>query len=402
MVVRWLGSRSVLVLALSMAVLGGCTSARPHRAAAARTAGCSTRVVVGKPLASAAPVTTVVPGSPYAVVAARAGRWAFASLSTSGGGQIAVLAVGAGAPRLVRTVALPGTLDLDAYGMTLTHDGRLLLVAGYTATAVLSVAALEDGSRDPVLGVLSDAGTGQVEVAVSGNDRYAFVADETSGGLSVFDLALALHRGFHVPGVAAGIVPLARGAVGVAVSPSGTRVYVTTLGGYGPHGQLWAVDAARAEDGAGGAAVLAHIAAGCQPVRVALSPDGSTAWVTALQSNALLAFDTADLQGNPARALLAVVPVGSEPVGLALADNGRIALVANSNRGLVPGTSNDATQTISVISTVAALAHRPALIGAVRAGLFPRDLSYDPATGQVLLANFNSGSIELFHLPPAP
>ena len=29
--------------------------------------------------------------------------------------------------------------------MTLTHDGRLLLVAGYTATAVLSVSALEDG-----------------------------------------------------------------------------------------------------------------------------------------------------------------------------------------------------------------------------------------------------------------
>jgi hypothetical protein len=37
----------------------------------------------------------------------------------------------------------------------------------------------------------------------------------------------------------------------------------------------------------------------------------------------------------------------------------------------------------------------------VPAGLFPRDLAYDPATGQVLLANFNSGTIEEFPEPKA-
>jgi DNA-binding beta-propeller fold protein YncE len=275
-------------------------------------------------------------------------------------------------------------------------------VAGETATAVLSVRALEDGSRDPVVGVLGDAGTGQVEVAVSGDDRYAFVSDETAGSLSVFDLAAALRHGFHASGVALGIVPLAPGAVGLAVAPGGTRIYVTTLGAYGPHGQLWVIDAARAERGAAAAAVLASVPAGCQPVRVALSPDGSTAWVTALQSNALLAFDTADLQSDPAGALRAVVGVGSEPAGLALADDGRIALVGNSNRGLLPGTSNDTSQSVSIISTAAALSHRPALIGAVPAGLFPRDLSYDPATGLALLANYITETVELFRVPSAP
>jgi hypothetical protein len=39
------------------------------------------------------------------------------------------------------------------------------------------------------------------------------------------------------------------------------------------------------------------------------------------------------------------------------------------------------------------------LIGTVPAGLFPRDLTFDPATGEVLLANFNSATVEEFRAP---
>jgi DNA-binding beta-propeller fold protein YncE len=365
------------------------------------TAGCSTRVAASSGPAAVRPVTAPVPGSPYAVVGTADGRWAFASVSASGGGgEIAVMTLGRGTPRLVRTVPLPSSM-INAFGMALTHDGRLLLVAGNTATAVMSVSALEDGHGDPVAGVLAGAGFGQFEVAVSGDDRYVFVTDEATGGLSVFDLAVALRHGFAARGVAVGIVPLAPGAVGVALSPGGRLLYVTTFGAYGPHGQLWVIDAARADSGAGRGAILAHAGAGCQPLRVAVSPDGTTVWVTAAQSNALLAFSAADLLQDPSDALRAVVRVGSEPVGLVLADNGRIALVGNSNRGLVAGTGGNAPQTVSIIDTAAALARRPALLGTVPAGLFPRDLSVDPANGQVFVANFNSGTIEEFPEPNA-
>jgi DNA-binding beta-propeller fold protein YncE len=398
----WVIAAGILVLA------GGCTSAAARPAEVNDRVACSTRVAAGRPMAGVRPVSVPVPGPPTAVVGTADGRWEFASLTVSAsgeptGGRIAVLALGRGAPRLVRTVGLPGSMAA-AYGIALTNDGRLLLVAGYTQTAVMSVSALEDGRGDPVAGVLADAGTGQFEVAVSRDDRYVFVTDETTGGLSVFDLSLALRRGFSAPGVAAGIVPLVAeagrtqiGPVGVALSPDGSLAYVTTSGGPGPAGQLWVVDTGRAEAGAGRGAVLAHVAAGCGPVRVAVSPDGSTAWVTAQESNALLAFSTADLRRDPARALRAVVRVGSEPTGLLLADNGRLALVANSNRFA----ASRIPQTVSVIDTSAALARRPALAGAVPAGLFPRDLAYDPATGQVLLANFNSGTIEEFPEPKA-
>jgi hypothetical protein len=333
------------------------------------------------------------------------GRWAFASLSTGAvidsGGAIAVLALSAGGPRVARTVPLPASL-VDAFGLAITYDGRLLLVAGYTATAVLSVAALEDGARHPLLGVLADAGKGQFEVAVSGDDRYVFVSDETTGGLSVFDLATALRHGFSAHGVAVGIVPLDPYALGIAISPDGSLLYVTSDAATGTQGEVWVLDAARAERGEGLSAVLARTAAGCQAVRVAVSPDGSTVWVTALQSNALLGYSAASLRADPSRALRAVVPVGSEPVGLVLADDGRVALVANSNRGLIAGTASFAPQTVSVVNTAAALAGRPAVVGAVPAGLFPRDLSLDQATGQVMVGNFLSGSVEVFPVPKAP
>jgi hypothetical protein len=107
--------------------------------------GRSTSVATGRLLTAQRPVTIPVPGDPTAVVGTANGHWAFASLSGSTGGEIAVIALGREAPRLVRTVKLPGSLA-DAFGMAMTHDG-LLLVAGYTATGVLSVRALEDGAR---------------------------------------------------------------------------------------------------------------------------------------------------------------------------------------------------------------------------------------------------------------
>lgn len=290
----------------------------------------------------------------------------------------------------------------------MTHDGRLLLVAGGDGAAVVSVSALERGSPSPVVGRLSDSSSGQFEVALSPDDRYAFVSDELTGGVSVFDLARALHGGLPAsavlspPGVAVGIVHLAPTAVGVAVSPDGRLLYVTTEGRYGKDGRLWVIDATRAERGDVAHAVLADAPAGCAPVRVALAPDGTEVWVTARQSNGLLAFNAKSLLVHPAAALQAVIPVGSEPVGLGLVDQGQIALVANSNRGLVPGTGSNRAQTITVVNTRAALAHRPALIGEIPAGLFPRDLNVDPSTGQVLVGNFNSNTVEVFKQPPPP
>jgi DNA-binding beta-propeller fold protein YncE len=400
--VRLCGACLLTAIALT-AGAAACTSAPVHRATVlivVPNPGCSTSVTTGKPLGSIRPVTARLPGKPFGAISTTDGRWVFASTWPD---SIAVMAAGPGTLRSVRI--LPSPVPEPA-GLALTNDGQFLLVAGDNtagAVAVLRVATLEDGGADPLVGLLRDDGTDKLEVAVSPDGQYVYVTDEEQdGGLSVFNLARALRDGFSAPGVAVGIVPLPPFPVGVTVSPDGSLVYVVSYVSSSPDGRLSVISAARADAGADGTAVLTSVNAGCEPVRVALSPDGGTAWVTAQESNALLAYSTADLRHDPAHALLAVIPVGSAPTGLVIADNGRVALVGNSNRSFQPSrcAASPASQTVSVIDTADALAHRPSLAGAIPAGLFPRDMTIDPA-GQVMLANYCSGTVETFPAPKA-
>jgi len=391
---------AVALCALLLAGIGGCSGT--SSGTAKLTLGCSTQVSPGKPMAVTSPQPVQLTAHPFAALALPGSAWAVASLTVAGSsgdrGQLALMAVHGATAHVVRRIILPARLG-GAAGLALSYNGQLLLVAAGSATGVLSVPALESGHH-PLVGILADGAAGQTEVAVSGDDKYAFVTDETSGGLSTFNLALALRKGFRAHGVAAGVIPLAPGALGLAVAPDGNTVYVTTLGGYGDHGILWAIDAQRAEQGAGRSAVFAHAAAGCQPVRVAVAPSGKTIWVTALQSNALLGYAAAKHASPPL--LRAVVHVGAEPVGLLLLSNGSTALVADSDRGLIPGTPVSAEPRISVVSTVDALTGHPAVTGSLPAGQFPRDLGYDSSTGQVLVPNYISETVELLHAPASP
>lgn len=393
---------AVTLCALLLAAIGGCSGT--SSGTAKLTLDCSTHVSPGKPIAVPSPQPVQLTAHPFAALALPGGAWAVASLTIAGSpgdrGEVALMAVHGGTAHVVRRLILPPRLG-GAAGLALSPNGQLLLVAAESATGVLSVPALEKRSHHPLVGILADGAAGQTEVAVSGDGKYAFVTDETSGELSTFNLALALRKGFRAHGVAAGIIHLAPGALGLAVAPDADTVYVTTLGGYGDHGILWAIDAQRAEQGAGRSAVLAHAPAGCQPVRVAVAPSGKTIWVTALQSNALLAYAAAAKPASPP-ALRAVVHVGAEPVGLLLLSNGSTALVGDSDRGLIPGTPVSAEPRISVVSTADALAGHPAVTGSLQAGQFPRDLGYDSSTGQVLVPNYISETVEFLHAPASP
>jgi len=72
--------------------------------------------------------------------------------------------------------------------------------------------------------------------------------------------------------------------------------------------------------------------AGCQPVRVITSADGSKVWVTARASDDLLCFPAARLVADPAHALVAIVRVVEAPVRLAAVHGGSLIVVADSSR----------------------------------------------------------------------
>jgi DNA-binding beta-propeller fold protein YncE len=341
---------------------------------------------------------TPVPAAPFGVITSPDGRWVF--VSDSRGVTVLRAARAAAAPTVARTVALPG--GQPGLGEALTPGGRYLLVAATGETAVLDVARLESGSGQAVVGSLPAPG-GAIEVAISADGRFAFTSLEGTGAVEVSDLARALSAGFRASGVTVGRVPAAFAPVGEAVSPDGRWLYVTSEARRAPRGPVIrqrcqgdpdslpgvvrSIDIPTAEHDPA-AAVRATAGAGASPVRVVLSPGGRVAWVTARGSDALLGFATSRLiSARPA--LVAVVRVGSAPVGVVLVDGGRLTVVADSNRFAGRG-----AQWLSVVSVPDALLGRPALVGQVRAGSFPRQFAASPDGQALYVTNFASGQLE--------
>lgn len=351
-------------------------------------AGCTTATATARPLNTHAAFLGLS-DAPFGVSITPDGRFAFVDEI---GGRLAVLAVHGSTPRLLRTITVPG----DSLGDSLTPDGRYLLVAnGVAGATVVDVQRAETGSADAVLGTLiHGAGAtgpgGAIEVASSADSHFVFVSLEDSGTEAVYNLQAAAAAHFRTSGYV-GSVPVGIAPVGLALSPDGRWLYATSEAGNPgtATGTLSVINIATAEHDPAHA-VVATVPARCSPVRVAVSADGKTVWVTARGSDELLAFSAAKLRGDPAHALLASVRVGEAPVGLALVNDGHDVVVADSNRFGAPG----ARAQLTVVSATAALAHRPALLGTIPAGAFPREMALEPDRSTLLVGNFGSDQLE--------
>jgi DNA-binding beta-propeller fold protein YncE len=384
----------------------------PARALAAP--GCSTATAASPSLGSVSAAMLPVSGSPFGVAATADGRWAFVAVTgpRAVSPSIDVLRLaGSRAPALVRSIPVPGM----PLGVTITPDGKYLLAADNAGMAVLSVTRAESGAPGAVLGTLSAPGGtsggasggptgGAIEVAASPDGRFAFVTLEDSQQAAVFNLGAAVSRGFG-PADYVGSIPLELAPVGITVSPGGRWLYATsevaspgtgTPGGASSPGTLTVIDLRRAETDPA-ASVVATVDAGCQPVRVTTAADGTQVWVTARASDELLCFAAARLVSDPKRALVAAVRVGEAPVGLAAVRGSSLVVVADSNRFGASGATSD----LDVVNVAAALAGRPAVVGHIRAGLFPRDMTLAP-DGTLLVSNFDSGQVEAVDAATVP
>ena len=370
--------------------------------------GCSTVTAPGPVLTRVDTAMTAVPGRPFGIAESPDGRWTFAALTGTGNGGAGALAVfrnaATGAPVPARRVPVPRGLPL---GVTISRDGRYLVAADeLSGAAVISAGRAEQGTPGAVLGTLSmpgGQGGGAIEAAVTPDDRFVFVSLEASGELAVFSLRQALAHGFG-PSAFAGTIPLGIAPVGLAISPDGRWLYATseagrpgTAGRAGSEGTLTVISVRRAETSPA-RSVVATVTAGCSPVRVITSADGQLVWVTARESNMLLGFSAGLLRSRPARALIAAVRVGMAPVGLALTSGGSRIVVAGSNRFGAPG----ATASLAVVSVPAALAGKPALLGYLRAGLFPREMALRPGGRTLYVGNFVSRQLETVSVTGLP
>ena len=358
------------------------------------TPGCTTATEDAPALPAAYVSLEPVPGAPFGVAVTANGRWAFVSLPQA----VGVFRIGtARLPALVREAQTPGSVSLGAF---LSPGDRYLLTAnGGSGASVLSPAKAEDGGRGEVLGELAvpgQAAGGATQVAVIPDGRYAFVSLEDTDAIAVFRLP---GSGSFGPADYVGSIPTEVAPVGLAVSPDGRWLYSTSeaQGTGNMIGTLTVISVARAEQDPAHS-IVARTVAGCNPVRVITSANGSVVWVTARASDALLAFSAARLLTDPGHALLADVRVGELPVGLALVRGGSLVVVADSDRFDVPG----ARSSLAVVDVADALAGRPALLGYLPAGGFPREMALEPGGATLLVTNYSSGQLEAVDVAALP
>jgi DNA-binding beta-propeller fold protein YncE len=316
-------------------------------------------------------------------------------------------------------------------GGTLAANLRLFLNGtqvsggiGAQGAIFFNLAALESCAATGVVvsqGPLS-AAEGTLDVVVTPDEKFAFVSNEqgiaagatTRGNIGV--VALQVDGSGNVTAGSGLVGQLATGGnaiAGMTLSPDGKRLYVTSeiaapgtvaSGGINPvlarsgcvqqpgsstrNGLLTVIDVTAAETSVGPRAILATVDAGCSPVRMAETPDGSTLWVAARGDNRVLAFSTSALESNPDNALLGFADTGgTAPVGLALFHNAQLLAVANSNR-FNTGTANATVLYVSNPSSASVLVTVPT-------GLFPREISVAPDDSTLYLTNFDSDTLEV-------
>ena len=380
--------------------------------------GCQTVAPAQKNLTGVRTVNVSVPAHPFGIIYAQQTDIAFVALNTS----LGVLNTSAFTPVLVHEIPLPAlyvTIS-GATGLALTHNGRYVLVTAFSAALfIVDAAKAIAGNSDAVVGILTgDAAVGAsaIEVTVTRDDKYAFVsqedgslATEDRGTIEVFELQLPSPGNKTVAsGKYIGYLPLGGLVVGTALSPNDRILYATSeiASNTSTTGTLSVVDVEALKSNPS-TALISSIPAGCSPVRVLVSRDGNTVWVTARESNRLLAFNAANLLSNANldAALLASVQVGTSPVGLifAGANDGRI-LIADSNRfaDLSSSLYANATAGLSIVDVDAALRSEQANLGQIPTGVFPREVAASPDGETILVSVYGSELVQAVDVATLP
>ena len=360
-----------------------------------------------------------MPGRPFEPVISADGCWIFVTLTQgndANGGEVAAVHHTGGSLSIARTTSIQG----NPTGAVLTHDGKLLIVADGGYLAFIDATRLESGDANPVLGYIGNGSpVGFIYANVTPDDKYLFASAERAEGVIVIDLDQARADGFKGRGAVAKL-DVGSAPIAVTLSPDGRFLYTTSEAalpdwnwprtcrpenpnGRGnapnhPQGAIIVFDLANALRDSSHAPI-SRVPAGCNPVRLVLSPSGDVAYVSARDDNALLAFDAQRLVSDTAHALLGRTEVGIAPVGIAVIDSGARVIVTSSNRF---GGSVSDHQPLTVVDARRLRAGVPALIGTIPAGAFPRELRLT-ADGRTLFAtNFASRTLEMIDLARAP
>jgi DNA-binding beta-propeller fold protein YncE len=190
-------------------------------------------------------------------------------------GALDVLTDRGSAPRMVHKISLSGQAQL---GMTVTPDGRHLLIASVAGAVVVDVARAETGAKGAVIGTLghgSQGFGGAIEVTLLAFSAAGLISDAKNSLLA---------------SVRVGAAP-----VGVAVVDDGSRVVVADSNRFGASGENAALTVVNATAAlAGRSAIVGTVRAQQFPRDVAIEPAGTVLLVSNYGSGTLEAVHVAD------------------------------------------------------------------------------------------------------------
>jgi DNA-binding beta-propeller fold protein YncE len=137
-----------------------------------------------------------------------------------------------------------------------------------------------------------------------------------------------------------------------------------------------------------GKSLVKKVPGGCHPVRSTMSLDGKQLWVTARESNQVLAFDAEKLADNTTmNPLLAQLDTGTSPLGITAIKNH--IFTADSNRWDYNGT----TTGVTVVNVGGALHKGLVNFPQIPTGAFPRTLVASPSGNTLLISEFAASNI---------
>lgn len=357
-----------------------------------------------------------LPGRPFGIAVTKDGCNVFVAIMGEGrrsSSGVALLRRSEGRTKMENFFSLEG----KATDIVLTHDQKMLIVACGQDVAFMDAERMLSHRGDAVLGYMTDSSAaGSINVNVTADDKFLFVSDEWSASIRVIDLEKAHNEKFSSRAVI-GRIPVGIAPIALVFSSDEKLLYTTAEAalrnfGWGdkcqpegdnpggarpmhPEGAVIVVDVEKAKTDPEHS-VLKWLAAGCSPVRAALSPAGDFLYVTARASDAVLVYATARMLSDPGHAQVAKVPTGKAPVGITIADGGKKLLVANSDRFAGSG-----HQTVTVIDADKISSGEGAVLGTIPAQSFPRELVCSSDGRTAFLSNFNSNSLEVIDVARA-
>ena len=372
-----------------------------------------------------APVGYKTRGHPLSALVTPDGRHLLVSEDSAGdarsadGAGLEVFRIDGDALTSERFIPLPA----NPGGMTLISGSSTFAFGLVDGLGLLDLDAALQGLAKPAV-IHFGKGDGPFALTTSRDGRFLFASVEYGGGGEVEIIAIGSPKsaGQYATANIRGLVPVPFTATDLVLSPSGSRLYVVSevappgvrLSGVGQpmadrndcrqgagrpdrNGVLYTFDVAALmrlsarpdsaqQDFA--PAILSRSAAGCSPVRLVISANGNTIFVTARGENRVLTFAARKLESDPDHALIRSLSSGGEaPVGLQMTAGGKRLVVADSNR-FRPGPG-----AIAVLD-----AQTGDIIARFRVGTFPRNVAA-ASNGVIFVTDFGSKAIEVLRPP---